>query len=202
MKRILRSHLQDLEIVDCHETDPGGTFLEFFDESSALNFLREFAHDYFDMLALRSILEDDLFDPNLSLLGDRKVLQELAWRLASGKIKIRTSPFTPEETYGGSGGTPTEPEDQEEEEQEEEEEPAEEAAAIAPEPDWIKFRVVEDETGQPVSGVTLKVKLPTGEIWDFTTDGNGEIEIKDIPSGTCAIMKMTDADALEVVQVS
>jgi len=196
VRRTLSSHFQDLEIVDYHEAHSGDTFMEFHAESSALNFLQEFADDYLDMMTLRNILEDHLFNPNLSRLNDQMVLEQVAWLLVSGRIKIAAAPLPPEIPSTGGTAPPAE------EEEEEEEEEVASIAEVAPEPDWITFRVVEDGSGKPVSGVTLKVKLPSGEVWDFTTDGDGKIEIKDVPSGTCTILKMSDADALEVVQVS
>jgi hypothetical protein len=80
--------------------------------------------------------------------------------------------------------------------------PEKPAEKTSPELSWVGFRVVDDETDQPVSGVALKVKLPNGEVRDFTTDGSGRIDVRDIQPGSCTIEKMIDDRALEVVRVA
>ena len=91
--------------------------------------------------------------------------------------------------------------------------PAPEAQAPAPRPPaskpppaplttWIKFQVLDDETGQPVQGVVLAVKLPDGTTKKSTTDASGMIEITGIPPGTCDIESMIDSDALEVISLA
>ena len=76
------------------------------------------------------------------------------------------------------------------------------AAKTSPELSWVGFQVVDDETNEPVSGVALKVKLPNGEVRDFTTDASGKIDVRDIQPGSCTIEKMVDDRALEVVRVA
>ena len=75
------------------------------------------------------------------------------------------------------------------------------APATSEEKTWISFSIVDHETGEQVKGVTLKVTLPDGKSRSAKSDAAGLIEFKDIPSGTCAIEKMIDADTLEVVAV-
>ncbi len=83
-----------------------------------------------------------------------------------------------------------------------EEEPAERASAKAPQAQhWIKLRILDEDTDEPVEGVTMKIKLPTGEARTFTTNKSGTIEVKGVPEGTWDIQEMTDSDALEVVKV-
>jgi len=83
----------------------------------------------------------------------------------------------------------------------ESEEPDSPIPAAPPERDWVEFLIQDDETGEPIGGVTLKVKLPNGEIRDFTTGGDGKIAIPDIDPGSCEITKMIDEYALEVLEV-
>jgi hypothetical protein len=52
---------------------------------------------------------------------------------------------------------------------------------------WIKFKVVDDKTGKPVSGATLKVKLPDKTVKEFTTNEEGMIEIDGIDPGSCDV---------------
>jgi uncharacterized Zn-binding protein involved in type VI secretion len=49
-------------------------------------------------------------------------------------------------------------------------------------------RVVDDETGDPVPGVALKITLPGGEEEVHTTDNDGMVEIDDLETpGTCDV---------------
>ena len=49
-------------------------------------------------------------------------------------------------------------------------------------------RVVDDETGDPVPGVALKITLPDGEEEVHTTDNDGMVEIDDMETpGTCDV---------------
>jgi hypothetical protein len=63
----------------------------------------------------------------------------------------------------------------------------------------IQFRVVDDETGEPRSGVALTIKLTTGESRQFITNAGGLVRISGIPGGTCDIERMVDSEAFEVV---
>ena len=67
---------------------------------------------------------------------------------------------------------------------------------------WIKFQILDSETGQPMAGITLTVKLTDGTTRKSTSDGSGLIEFKDIPPGSCSIESMSDPDALEVVSMA
>jgi hypothetical protein len=72
----------------------------------------------------------------------------------------------------------------------------------APEKTWIEFKVVWDETDEPVPWVKLRITLPDGIENFYTTRPNGTVRIKDILPGTCDIGEMIDKDALEVVKVT
>ena len=71
-----------------------------------------------------------------------------------------------------------------------------------PEKTWIEFKVVWDETDEPVPWVKLRITLPDGIENFYTTRPNGTVRIKDILPGTCDIGEMIDKDALEVVKVT
>jgi len=52
----------------------------------------------------------------------------------------------------------------------------------------IAFRVVMDETGEPIPGAAMKVTLPDGQEQTHTTDADGRIEIDDLEQpGECSI---------------
>jgi len=84
----------------------------------------------------------------------------------------------------------------------EEEAAAQSETEDAPTLQWIAFRVIDDATEKPQSGVQLKIKLPTGEVREFTTDGDGRIRIDGLQPGSCDIEKMLDDQAFEVVRVA
>jgi len=67
---------------------------------------------------------------------------------------------------------------------------------------WIAFRVIDDATEKPQAGVQLKIKLPSGEVREYTTDGDGRIRIDGLRPGSCDIEKMLDYQAFEVVRVA
>jgi hypothetical protein len=71
-----------------------------------------------------------------------------------------------------------------------------------PEKTWVEFKVVWDETNEPVPWVKLRITLPDGIENFYTTKPNGTVRIKDIIPGTCDIGEMIDKDALEVVKVT
>jgi hypothetical protein len=71
---------------------------------------------------------------------------------------------------------------------------------------WVEFRVVDDQTGEPVEGVELTVRLPDGSTEIRATDAGGYVEIADILGGDCDVScDMTGAElskSLEFVRTS
>ncbi len=62
---------------------------------------------------------------------------------------------------------------------------------------WIKLRVVDDATGEPVAGVALQVKLPSGQERKFSTRPDGMIDIQDIDPGTVDVWSDTTGATVE-----
>lgn len=181
-------------LIASHEIVDDETPLEFLDEHHAFWFLTQLAEMPANLAAIRRMAEEDglVLDPYD--VDDEHLLRHFAFHLTGTRLRVvqrgaweRVSTFGSRVTEGSS---------ESDEEEEEEETPAE-----SDELTWIKFEVVDDETGDPVKGVTLKVKLPDGSIRNATTDASGMIEIRDIPAGTCDIERMIDSDTLEVVAV-
>ncbi len=189
MKRVLRKGFLNIEVLKWHERDPEDTFKEFRDRFSALDFLRPFMRDSLSMMNIRRILSGYSLNGGATRLSDHQVLEQLAWRLVSGQFRILELPLDmPAWGY-------VEPEVEEEE--------AAPAAAAVPEAEhWIKLQIVDDDTNEPVEGVPLKIKLPTGEVKEFKSDKDGTVEVKGVPEGTWDIEEMLDSDALEVVEVA
>lgn len=51
---------------------------------------------------------------------------------------------------------------------------------------WINF-TFQDNSGQPIKDVTIRIVLPDGKVEEHTSDGRGMIEIKNIEPGICKI---------------
>lgn len=88
MRKILRSGFQKIEILKWYESDTTDSFMEFRDAFSALNFLRKFMHDHFNMVLLRNTLAEALSYTSISRLTDHEILQQLAWQIVRGYIKL------------------------------------------------------------------------------------------------------------------
>lgn len=199
MRRVLRKGFQKFQIIDWHERHPDDSFKKFRNKFSALGFLRGFMGDHSNMMTLRSILGGGLFNADFSRLSDHDVLDQLAWRLVSGQIRITVLPVT---TYTWAY-----------EKVAEEEEIVEQTLAVSPksppkspETAWVKFQIVDDATGEPISGVNLKIKLPDGSQKDVTTRADGTIEFNGIEPGdceaTCEIKGATLKDTFSFVGLS
>ena len=74
--------------------------------------------------------------------------------------------------------------------------PPEEPAA-----NWIAFQVL-DDTGEPATGVRLRLVGPDGSAQELSTDIQGEVLLPDVPKGTFDLEWVEDQDTLEVVAFS
>jgi hypothetical protein len=192
MAWVLHSGAWDWTILESSDEVDPLTLRDFSDTGSALSFLQDLRDDPFSMAVLRGLAEERYRASDISNLNDHRLLEIVASELESGRLRV-AGVFRPL-TIGGKAHAPAEGEA---------EEPAPEPAAPATdEKTWIKFEILNDETGQPVQGVTLAVKLPDGTIKKSKTDGSGMIEIRDIDPGSCSIESMTDSDALEVLSIT
>lgn len=166
---------------------------DFSEAGSALAFLQAIENDSANAATLRDLALDRYRDADISNLPNRRLLELVAEELETGRLQIverfrlltirgRAGAPADEAEGGEPAAPPVEPE--------------------TPEKTWITFEVIDDDTGQPVSGVTLAIKLPDGSIKKLVTDGSGRIEIRDIDPGSCSIESMTDSDALEVLSIT
>ena len=145
------------------------------------------------MSVLRDLVVERHGTSDLSNLHDHRLLEFIAWELEEGRLRVAEE-FRAMSSIGraqapvkdDTGDKPFEPPP---------EPPKDEKT-------WITFQILDDETGQPVAGVTLTVKLTDGTTKKSKSDGSGLIEFKDIPPGACSIESMSDSDALEVVSVA
>ena len=86
--------------------------------------------------------------------------------------------------------------------EEPEERPLESAPVPVDETTWIKIQVLDDETGNPVEGVPLRLQIAGRGIEEHTTDSRGRIDVSGLEPGTFHIESMDDEEAYEVVEVN
>lgn len=67
---------------------------------------------------------------------------------------------------------------------------------------WVKFKVIDDLTEEPLADVTVTIKLPDGTEESFTTAADGMIEVEGLPAGKFAIESIADGEGYEVVSIS
>lgn len=180
-------------ILDSSEQAESLTLREFADRGSALAFLEPLREDPFCMSVLRDLVVERQCTLDLSNLHDHRLLEFIAWELETGRLRVAEE-FRPMPPIGRARA------------------PVEDNAGDKPfeqppppaqdEKTWITFQILDDETGQPVAGVTLTVKLTDGTTKKSTSNGAGLIEFKDIPPGACSIESMSHPDALEVLSVA
>jgi hypothetical protein len=76
--------------------------------------------------------------------------------------------------------------------------PEEKEDSQDPKKHWIKFKIL-DESGKPVRGITVQIKLPDNSISENTSDEKGMIEINNIDPGECSFA--TDWKELTVGEI-
>lgn len=198
-KRVLRKGFTELLVVKGDELEEEDSPLTFRDELSAQSFLRGFLGERSSMTSLRDHLSRERVVADLSRLDDQRMIREFAKHLVSGRFRIisvgRIAPQV--------GWTPTGDTAQRERETAEERPPR--RPAVFPEEStplhWVQLLVVDDETDEPVPGVKMRVKLPSGRVTEPSTDQSGTIYIGDVDPGTLDILEILDDDALEVVRI-
>ena len=92
MRRVLRKGFQNFEVLEWHACPPEDTCKEFRDKFAALEFLRPFMRDSLGMISFRKILNGSSLNGVVTRQNDQQVLEQLAWRLVSGQVKIAPLP--------------------------------------------------------------------------------------------------------------
>ena len=183
-------------VVKGYALPPSAPALQFLDEFSAKTFLRGFLHEPSSMAEMRGCLWRDGMVGDLSMLDDDEVIQEFAERLAAERLRLVVA--APGRSQGG-GGVAAEPQAETAGERPTRRPPVfREDRGLQ---HWVRLKVVDDETGEPIPGVRIRVKLPSGEVGAPTTDRRGIIHIGDLTPGTLDIQEILDDDALEVVGI-
>jgi hypothetical protein len=191
--RVLQRGFETIELRRWDEADEADTVLQFQDTSAVLDFLHPFMDDPWARGSLRHVLTEELAYTGIMGWDDGEVLEQLAWRIVRGHIKLfRLAPSQPAIQAGiltpagpalapeGSSGN------------------VEEAQPVAPaaiekRTSWIEIELV-DEEGRPVARERYRVELPGGSIREGRLDVNGLARIDGIEPGTCKI-SFPDLDA-------
>lgn len=66
---------------------------------------------------------------------------------------------------------------------------------------WIRFRVVDDASEEPVPGVRLVVRLPDGAERTVATGPDGSVEIEPTEPGACDMLAVLNEPPLEIVRI-
>ena len=185
MRRTLQGRYHRYEILDFNEPPPDGVRMKFADVHDASSLLRRLLVDLSSVAPLREVLAAAAVDTDLAMLGQRELVARLARLLVTGRVRV----YRFEPRVFAAPGTP-----------DDEQQKPEKPAPLKEQKYWIHFQLVDDETGEPVPGVTAKLKLPTGEIKEVTSDGEGRIRVRGLPSGTWDLQQMECSDVLEVTK--
>jgi hypothetical protein len=146
--------------------------LTFRDMPSALQFLSRFRNDSAQMAALRSFLIPHM--PGVQRMTADQIVRHAAQLLVRGKLRLlqhyRTPTLRQKMDVEAAAAT------------------TESAApAATTKKTWVEFRVVDDETGKPIQGIELTIKLPDGRIEKQKTNEGGFVEINDTAEGECEV---------------
>lgn len=186
MKRLLRIGSMECVIVPWYQTPPGRypprPVAHFF----AKQFLSGFMNDLINRQTLREFLRSE-FGDDCSRMNDHEVVDCLARYMIDKRFQIvlpATSPFSPESPgFTRRLGY---------------KEKREKRVPVTTGPTaWIKIKVVDDETGEPVSGVMLTIKKTDSKMTTRNTRADGTIEIDQMISGSCELSCDLEGASLE-----
>ena len=93
MRTLLQTISRRYEVLDWDECSTEGGILQFHNQSSALDFLRQFLHDSVSMMTLRSLLTKFSLFGSISRLSDHEVLDQLAHQLVLVRLRIAALPL-------------------------------------------------------------------------------------------------------------
>lgn len=139
------------------------------DRNAALSLLRRLAGEPTNAPVLYAVAYGELPRPSVRDSQDR-ALQEVASKLAREQIKLARRVAYHVDVAGEKKA----------------EEAAAPAAQDAPKKTWIRLKVVDDKTGEPIPDVMLKVTLPDDTEQEAKTDGAGQVRFDGIRPGTCS----------------
>jgi LysM repeat protein len=136
--------------------------------------LRDLAREARGMIELRRVYAEARSQASICGVSDHAVLDDLARRLMTGELQARTVALRPPEAPAGaevSAPRPPLP-----------------APAPAAETTWFEIQVLFTDTAAAVSSLRLKIKPPSGDAAEHTTNADGIIRIEGIKErGDCVV---------------
>jgi hypothetical protein len=187
MSRLRGLWWSEYEITGLADSAKADTAMEFSDEHFAYDFLARLARDRLNLPKLRALAADLGRGFSSYNTGDSDLLRFLAARLVSRRIRVVGLKI---ERVVVDSNVPDEVESK--------------APVEAPKPQearktWIKFQVLHDDTGLPVSDVQLTIRYPDGTSKEHWIRESGLVELTGIPSGAYAIERAVHSDTFEVI---
>lgn len=178
---------------------PGEVARTFRDQEAALRFLRSTSRTPSSLSTFRTLQTNGQAYGLGPVKRDEYVLKNLAHQLVSGHLLV-IAEDRPYMISGGNGKSAGDP-------------PAAPAAppetpppVVPEEPEvethWIIFQVLDDDTGQPIEEVDLKLRLPGGRVQTFTTRPDGTVFVQGLDPGTVDVQQLIDDEVWEVVDLA
>ncbi len=161
--------------------------------------LRRFFGDPLAVVALRGVTARRVGPSTVSTWTDEEVLEHLVGQLVAGSLElVRTARPMPSFPPATSAPLPEEVESGASRRRQVERSRRSAPAAESVEHS-IAFQVIDDDTEEPLSGVSLRLKLPDGSVATYTTNAQGRVHVADLDPGACDLEAVDGEDAVEVV---
>jgi len=171
--------------------------LQFPDSFSAYNYLSSGRHDPLNMMRMRDLLAEQELD--VHRMDDHQILEQLTWCFVDRKNRITTR--VPESSFIDNKSSTSAQAELTDEPTEQEIITPVPTPAVQVNTNWLKVQILDDETNQPLSNVSLNIKLPDGALKELKCDSEGIVELNDLTPGTFDIEQVIDTDALEIVSL-
>jgi hypothetical protein len=168
-------------LEQAHEGSP----VRFLDEGHAATFLSGLSRDPANLSALRRLYAHLAPGEDSSALDDDRILEGLSRQFSEEHLRAVRCAVPVRGPY-----------------QKGESESVKKRASLEEQKHWIQFQIVDEETGEPVAGVSARVKLPTGEVREVTSDSQGRIKVQGLPQGSWDLHHLEFSEILEVVKSS
>lgn len=205
MRFLLRDIWRRYELVLWRNADPAAEWLPFREQRDAYDLLSRLAYagNGATLRQACAALLDRAARPSAAArLNVERACRLLARELAGGRLRLVRREIQPHWGAGGGGpgggqGADDEPDAR----------PRPRSGSRGPAEEdetrhWIKIRVVDDDTDEPLRGVPMRLKLPDGKVARYTTDGDGMVSIRELPDGSCDLEALLDKLALEVIKAA
>jgi hypothetical protein len=179
VRRIVRSGSQEWLIASGPDA-AAGEGPDLRDRAHARTLFARLLRDPGNARTLRTVLADAAPGIADSRVSEAELADHLASHAAAGRLRLIAPSRASNEFRTQNDQPPDDPEPQ--------------PLPPAPPPPrtmrrttWVKFKVVDDATGEPVPGVRLRITTPDGIENFYTTNSAGMIELDGIDRGACDV---------------